>query len=121
MKYNFTIQTTTHKAVREGRLRRFVRENVTLSVAIAIEGTVCLLGYGYKTWTTKHNEGAFSATPYQGYTLHHAITPSEGDVWFYRGRTFTVGKKSGFLIYTAPLLENGKQVATIKWEDYYKD
>lgn len=121
MQYQFTIQTSTHKAVRQGRMRRYVQEPVTLEVAITIDGKVCKLGYGYKEWTTKHNEGRYSATPYQGYTLHHAITPKEGDVWTYRGRTFVVGKREGFLRYQLPLLENGKQVATVEYEDYYKD
>ena len=119
--YQFTVNTTKHKLVRQGRIRRYVTENVTLQVDIRIEGKVCYLGYGYKEWTTKHNEGRYSATPYQGYVLHHAITPKEGDVWSYRGRTFVLGKQEGFLNYELPLLENGKQVATVKYEAYYKD
>ena len=53
--YQFTVNTTKHKLVRQGRIRRYVTENVTLQVDIRIEGKVCYLGYGYKEWTTKHN------------------------------------------------------------------
>ena len=98
-----------------------ITEPMVLQVEVKIEGNVILLGYGYKEWTTKHKEGFDSAFPGQAYTLHHSIKPKEGDVWKYGERMFTVGKRSGFVVYTAPLLENGKQVATIKFEDYYKD
>ena len=37
------------------------------------------------------------------------------------GRVFTFGKKQGIIHYTIELLENGKHVATAKYEDYYKD
>jgi hypothetical protein len=47
--------------------------------------------------------------------------PQEGDVWTHGRRTFTVGKREGFLNYNAPLLENGLEVARIYFEDYYKD
>ena len=105
MKYNFFVKT----------------QKTALDVAIAIEGKVCKLGYGYKEWWTRHNEGHCSALPGREYKLHNAITPKEGDVWTYGSRTFVVGKRSGFLCYQAPLLENGRQVATVEWEDYYKD
>lgn len=121
MQYQFTIQTTTHKAVRHGRLQRYVSEPVTMQVSIAIEGKVCKLGYGYKSWWVTKNEGRYSALPGRSYKILESIWPKEGDVWTYRGRIFTVGKREGFVCYNAPLLENGKQVATIEWEDYYKD
>ena len=121
MRYNFTIATTTHKSVREGRLRKYVKEPVTIIAAIAIEGKVCKLGYGYKYKYTQHNEGCYSSLPGRKYVLHESMQPKEGDVWTYGGRTFVVGKKIGFLCYQAPLLEHGRQVATIEWEDYYKD
>lgn len=121
MQYQFTIQTTKDVPYREGKLRRWRKEKVTMQVAIEIDGKVCRLGYGYQTWETKHNEGRFSATPGRDYRIFHQMMPKEGDVWSYRGRTFTVGKREGFLNYSAPLLEDGRQVATIHFEDYYKD
>ena len=121
MEYQFTVRTTKDVAYREGRLRRWRKEDVTLQVAISIEGTKCMLGYGYKEWWTQHNEGCYSATPGRDYRLFHQMMPKEGDTWNYRGRTFTVGKREGFLNYHAPLLENGRQVATVYFEDYYKD
>lgn len=121
MKRMFTIETTKSKVQVINRKRTMVTEPTVLQVEVLIEGKVCYLGYGYKAWTTKHKEGFDSAIHGQAYMLHHSIQPKEGDVWKFGQRVFTVGKRSGFVVYTAPLLENGKQVATIKFEDYYKD
>lgn len=51
------------------------------------------------------------------------VTPREGDVLRHipSGRTFSVGKCEGFINYKFDLLENGKKVATLHYEDYYKD
>ena len=117
----FTIETTKSKVQVINKKRTVIEEPLTLQVEVLIDGNLINLGYGYKSWTTKHKEGFDSAIPGQAYTMHHSIWPKEGDVWKYGNRTFTVGKRSGFVVYTAPLLENGKQVATIKFEDYYKD
>ena len=121
MKRMFTIETTKSKVQVINRKRTVVTEPMVLQVEVLIEGKLINLRYGYKEWTTKHKEGFDSAIPGQAYTMHHSIKPQEGDVWRFGERTFTVGKCSGFVVYTAPLLENGKQVATIKFEDYYKD
>ena len=117
----FTIQTIKSKVKVFNKKRTTVVEPMMLQVELFIDGKLINLRYGYKEWTTKHKEEFDSAIPGQAYTMHHSIKPKEGDVWKYGNRTFTVGKPCGFVVYTAPLLENGKQVATIKFEDYYKD
>jgi hypothetical protein len=121
MKYQFTIKTTEPVAYRDGRTRKFRAQPVTLQVFIEIDGKECKLGYGYKSWWTSHNEGRFSALPGRNYKIFNQLMPKEGDVWTHGRRTFTVGKREGFLNYNAPLLENGLEVARIYFEDYYKD
>ncbi len=124
MKRAFTIETTktrwSGKVV--NRKREMITEQITLQVDVEINGKLINLGYhGYKDWWTEGREGFDSANPGQKYRLHNCIWPKEGDVWKYGNRTFVLGKKEGFVNYTAPLLENGKQVATLQFEDYYKD
>lgn len=119
--YTFTVQTTESKIVKNGRKRTLQHKPLTMQVAMQIEGNVIQLGYGYKTWWTNGREDSFSTLPGRTYKIHNSIMPKEGDVWKYGSRTFVVGKRSGFLCYTAPLYENGRQVATVTFEDYYKD
>lgn len=49
--------------------------------------------------------------------------PRKGDVIVdaKSGRRFGVGEVTGFVVYEAPLLENGVIIAKLKFEDYYKD
>ena len=118
----FQVHTTKSSFILGGGKRReIVKEPITLDVQMRIAGTTIFLGYGYKHWTTEHTEGFDSVCPGQKYTLHHSLRVLEGDVWKYGNRVFVVGKPEGFLVYKAPLLENGKQVATVCFEDYYKD
>jgi hypothetical protein len=99
-----------------------LKDSMRLEIDVNIEGKLINLGCdGYKSWWTEHKEDRYSALPGQKYKLFNRIIPREGDVWQYGTRTFVVGKKSGFVIYTMPLLENGIEVATIQFEDYYKD
>ena len=57
------------------------------------------------------------------YRLYRALPLREGDVWERNGKRFRVGKVTGFLNFTAPLIseETGENVAIIKFEEYYKD
>lgn len=119
--FDFKVQTTQPMPKRVGRLVRYERKPVTVEVSMRVDGNQIYLGYGYKTWETHHNEGRFSACPGQAYTIHNSLFPREGDVWTHGDREFVLGKREGFVCYTAPLLENGKQVATVHFEDYYKD
>lgn len=121
MKKTFTVETTKSRVVTVNNKRAMKTEPLVLQVDIVLDGKLINLGYGYKSWWTEGREDHTSALPGQKYMIHNSIRPQEGDVWKYGNRVFVVGKKEGFLIYTAPLLENGKQVATIQFEDYYKD
>ena len=121
MRRTFTVITETSKIAMVNGRRSMLKDSTKLQVEVNIESKLINLGYGYKSWTTKHREGSDSALSGQLYSLHHSIKPKEGDVWQYGSRVFVVGKSEGFLIYTAPLLENGVEVATIQYEDYYKD
>lgn len=81
------------------------------------------LKYGYEHTTQTCIEGFDSVIPGQKYELHRQVRPKEGDVISYKksGRVFKVGKVTGFILYTAPLYEDGLEVAILKFEDYYKD
>lgn len=112
---NFTINIKT----KVRRHRTLVP--VTLTLVMPISNNIIDLGYGYKSWMTEHVEGYDSVIPGEHYRLMHQINPKQGDIWTIGNRTFTVGKIEGFLNHTAALIENDKQVATIMFEDYYKD
>lgn len=81
------------------------------------------LGYGYEHTTQNCIEGSDSVVPGQEYKIHRQVLPKEGDTISHEksGRIFRVGKVTGFIQYTAPLYENNVEVATLKFEDYYKD
>lgn len=117
----FTVYTTKRKMRRVNGNRVFYTETQTIEINPRIEGKTIHLGYGYKEWYTDHVEGWDSVFPGQKYKLHHSIKPKKGDVWKHGERTFVVGEPEGFLIYTAPLMENGLEVARVKFEDYYMD
>lgn len=118
----FTVHTTKQKCKGiVNRKRVFENIPVEYTFKVHIEGTEIYLGYGYKTWTQECTEGFDSVCPGEKYTLVNSIKPKQGDVWKHGNRTFVLGEQSGFVIYTAPLFENGKQVATVHFEDYYKD
>lgn len=117
----FTIRTTKGRWEKKNDKRVFVKEPLTLVVELVVESTLIDLGYGYKSWYTKVREGWDSALRGMVLDRHHSIWPKEGDVWEYKNRKFVVGPISGFVVYHAPLLENGKEVAKIRFEDYYKD
>lgn len=121
MKTIVRVQTTKRVFKRERSGNIVTEQPLTLEVAMKIDSNVIRLGYGYKTWTTEHVEDAASVCPGERYKLHHSIRPKEGDVWQIGQRTFVLGKPAGFLNYTAPLLEGGKKVAEVKFEEYYKD
>ena len=81
-------------------------------------------GYGYKEWATEHTEKFDSVLHGQQYKMHHQILPKSGDVIRHckSGREFVVGDAlNDFIVYRYPLLENGKQVAILRAEEYYKD
>ena len=118
----FTVTTTkNHYIGIVNRKRQFEQVPVQYTFNARVEGKEIYLGYGYNTTTRECVEGFDSVCPGQKYTLVSTRHPKEGDVWKNGKRTFVVGKKDGFVVYTAPLFENGKQVATIHFEDYYKD
>lgn len=121
MKASFTVTTSRSKIISENGKRKMMRIPYTLSINVLIEGKVINLRYGYQFYSTDHVEGYDSVMAGQSYKLYHQVMPQENDVWEHGKRTFVVGKPSGFLNYTAALLENGKEVAQIKFEDYYKD
>ena len=86
------------------------------------ENCIANIGYGfnphYYNCTAKD-----PGMPVERYRLHSAIKPHKGDTLTHvkSNRIFEVGVSEGFLLYTAPLLENNKAVAKITYEDYYKD
>ena len=54
----------------------------------------------------------------------YQVLPKEGDVIvdLKSGRKFVLGKDvEGFISYKFPMIENGKIVAYMKAEEYYKD
>lgn len=119
--YTFEITTKVHSARRvNGQIFKSVFPT-TISVNVNVEGNVCKLGYGYKCTEHHRIEDASSTIPGEPYTIFNWLKPKEGDIWKYKDRTFTLGKVDGFLCYNAPLLENGERVATVVFEDYYKD
>ena len=80
--------------------------------------------YGYSHHTTQHREGWDSVLRGQKYEIHHQVMPKKGDriTHIKSGREFVLGSPvQDFLIHDFPLLENGKQVAILRAEDYYKD
>ncbi|WIC41267.1 hypothetical protein MA9V1_003 [Chryseobacterium phage MA9V-1] len=86
------------------------------------EGNIINVGYGFKPRyqdVTAKEPGM----PDEKYRLHHSFKPYEGDTIKNQksGRIFVVGEVTGFLHYEAPLLENGVKVATLQFEEYYKD
>jgi len=119
--YNFKVKTSKTRMKRVAGKREVYTEDLELEVGINITGTDINLGYGYKHWVNQCTEGADSVLAGEKYDIHWQLLPKENDTWYYKDREFKVGKVSGFLNFTAPLLENGKQVATIHFEDYYKD
>ena len=121
MKRTFEIETKKRKMAKVQGKRVTVTEPMNLTVELVVDGKLIDLRYGYKSWFTTSKEGWDSYLRGQVYHIHHSIKPQEGDVWKYKNRTFVVGKIEGFIIYQAPLLDNGKEVARIKFEDYYKD
>lgn len=79
---------------------------------------------GYKDWETRHVERADSVLRGRPYKMVHQILPAAGDVIVHKksGRKFVVGEPiSDFIVYRFPLLENGKRVAILRAEEYYKD
>lgn len=86
-------------------------------------GWVLGLRYGYKHTVQEKFEGPDSIIPGARYNLHKQILPKKGDVITHikSGRKLTVGDISGFICYQAPLLSDGVVVASITFEDYYKD
>lgn len=121
MKRTFTVITTKSKVTKVNGKRVMMEEPMTLQVQINVESAMIDLKYGYKCWRTEAKEGWDSVLPGQKYQIHHSIWPKEGDTWIYGKRKFVVGRVEGFVVYHAPLLENGKEVAQIRFEDYYKD
>jgi len=83
------------------------------------------IGYGYECWKESRNEGAISARPHENYFLVKQTLPKEGDVIVHSGsnRVFTLGKEmnENYIVYKFPMIENGKVVAYLVAEEYYKD
>lgn len=120
--FNVTTVRTKTENVGNKRFNKRVTSNYVINVEFI--GTEAQLRYGYSHTISHHDvTDSSSAIRHEVYDLHHVVHPIEGDIWYHAksGRTFTIGKKNGFVVYTAPILENGVQVGTVKFEDYYKD
>jgi hypothetical protein len=121
----YTFNVTSYRRTPKGAK---VREEVINlhKEQIKLEGDqwVINLGYGYTSgfgnWC---HEGADSAIPGRRYRIFRQWMPRKGDIIIdvKSGRKFNVGDVDGFIVYNAPLLESGKVVAVLKFEDYYKD
>lgn len=80
--------------------------------------------YGYNYQTTEHFEDFASVLPGKKYKIMHQTLPKEGDILVHEksGRRFVLGADmDGFLIHMFPMMENGRVVAYLRAEDYYKD
>lgn len=80
--------------------------------------------YGYENHTVKRTEQFDSAFPGTKYEIMYQVLPKEGDIIVdpKSGRKFVLGKDTeGFISYKFPMIENGKIVAYMKAEEYYKD
>ena len=80
--------------------------------------------YGYEYHTTEHFEDFASVLPGRKYNIVHQTLPKEGDVIVHEksGRRFVLGADmEGFIVHKFPMMENGRVVAYLCAEDYYKD
>lgn len=120
----FIVTTVRNKYEKVGNKRYTKKVTTNYEINVKFIGTEAQLGYGYAHTISHHDvTDSFSAIRHEVYDLHHVVHPIEGDIWYHAksGRTFTIGKKTGFVNYIAPILENGVQVGTVKFEEYYKD
>lgn len=118
---NFIATTTRTIGRRNNRISKELKFN--FQVMIDDRGCWCVnYGYDHQIQEGLH-EGSDSVLAGETYDLHRVILPQEGDVIYHpkSNRTFTVGKVEGLVNYYAPLLENGVQVSTLHFEEYYKD
>lgn len=107
--------------------RTTMQKTVSFGTRVYKEGNDWIVnaGYGYEYWKETRNEGAISARPYKNYDIIKQILPKEGDVIVHSGsnRVFTLGKEmnKNYIVYKFPMIENGKIVAYLVAEEYYKD
>lgn len=131
MKYqsvvSFEITSIRRQVKKENGKRVFCdnTETVVCELPVDSEGIHC--GYGYYMKNQKEVDTfvktyhTYTVDPNSKYVVMHYVTPKEGDIIRCGNRTFTVGKRNGFINWNADLLENGRKVASIFWEDYNKD
>ena len=97
------------------------KEHSSMQVEMEFIDGVANIGYGFKPPYSVSSEKL--PNNIHKYRILHSITffqitllkPNKS------GRVFTLGKIQGHIHYEVPLWENGEQVATCTWEDYYKD
>ena len=82
------------------------------------------LQYGFNPHYTEHSVKDPGCRR-ENYRLHHSVTPGKSCELLHEpsGRKFHFANHAGFVCYTCDLIETatGKKVATIYYEDYYKD
>lgn len=102
----------------------FISENRNLKIEQKIEfqNNNFQLKYGFnsKMNNVKTYEPGIGIEKYR---LHTSIKPFKGDKLIHKksNRTFIFGNKTGFVCYEIELLEDGKIVGKLHFEDYYKD
>ena len=108
-------------------VRKNMRKFIKFEAGIYKDGNDWIVntGYGYEYWKETRNEDAISARPHENYFLVKQTLPKEGDVIVHSGtnRVFTLGKEmnKNYIVYKFPMIENGKVVAYLVAEEYYKD
>lgn len=96
--------------------------NLKIQEKLNFENKIIKTGYGFNA---KMNQ-VQTYEPGLGmekYRLHSSIQPRKGDKLTHlkSKRIFIFGEKTGFIHYEIELLENGKIVGKLLFEDYYKD
>lgn len=123
-KHIFIFKTTRTKYGRENSVPvKLGVQNIEIKEKVTIDSDGVLnLGYGFGSEMNQCS-AKDPGMKREYYRLHNSFQPNEGDTLTHvgSGRVFMFGKKQGFIHYTIELLENGKHVATAKYEDYYKD
>lgn len=80
--------------------------------------------YGFNSHYTQHSVKDPGCRR-ENYRLHHSITPRAIRKLLHEpsGRVFHFANHAGFVVYECDMIETatGKKVATIGYEDYYKD
>lgn len=127
MRANFEVTVTRNhrKYINNKRVLEKYTETKICSLDVDSAGIHCGYGYYMKNqeevdeFMKKHH--TYTVNPDSKYVVLDYAAPQEGDIIKCGNRTFVVGKRQGFINWNADLLENGCKVASIYWEDYYKD